>query len=147
MDRFEADWINNRLIFRRVVNASAEQLFDAWTLPANVSKWWDPSGRDLAACKIDLRVGGDFRFVNEGPEQHSFEGTYAEISRPHRIVFHAMGAVGSVVLEEGGGITRMTVEIKCSTREQLDQFVKMGIAQGTATTLDNLVAVVRDAAQ
>jgi uncharacterized protein YndB with AHSA1/START domain len=145
-DRFELDRDGYRLIFRRVVNASAEELFDASTRSEQVSKWWDPSGRDLVACKIDLRVGGGFSFVNEGFEDHPFEGTYTEISPPHRIVFNAMGAAGSVPLEECGGTTQMTVEMKCASREQLEQFIKMGIADGTATTLDNLIAFVRDGA-
>jgi uncharacterized protein YndB with AHSA1/START domain len=146
-DRYEFDRDGNRLILQRVVNASVEKLFDAWTRPDQVSRWWDPSGRDLVACKIDLQVGGGFSFVNEGFEDHPFEGTYTEISRPHRIVFNAMGAVGSVLLDDSGGTTQMTVEMKCASREQLEQFVKMGIADGTATTLDNLVAFVREGAR
>lgn len=137
--QFELDVDNNRIVFRRSVKASAETLFDAWTQPATVSKWWDPTGRDLVACKIDLRVNGDFKFINQGHEDHPFEGTYLEIQRPHRLVFKAMGAVGTVLLEEGDGSTLMTVEMTCASREQLEQFVHMGIAEGTAMTLDNLV--------
>ncbi|WP_048648569.1 SRPBCC family protein [Nitratireductor soli] len=142
--RFELDKDGNRLILRRTVKTSAEKLFDAWTKPEQVSKWWDPSGHNLVACVIDLRVGGGFSFVNEGFEDHPFEGTYTEISRPQRIVFSAMGAEGSVLLEEDGATTHMIVEMKCGSREQLEQFVKMGIGDGTAKSLDNLVAFIRD---
>ena len=139
---FELDRDTNRLILRRSLNATAETVFDAWTRPEQVTKWWDPTGRDLAHCEIDLRVGGAFSFVNAGHESHPFAGRYTEISPPHRINFDAMGAEGSVFLTEDGSVTHMTVEIRCVSPEQLAQFVKTGIADGTATTLDNLVAFV-----
>jgi len=40
----------------------------------------------------------------------------------------------------------MTVEIECESAGQLEQYLKMGVDTGTAQTLDNLVAYVRDRA-
>ena len=141
-ERFELDRDTHRLIFRRDVNATTEAVFDAWTRPEQVTKWWDPEGRDLAQCDIDLRVGGRFSFVNTGREDHPFAGEYTTISRPTYIAFVAMGANGSVVLTPQGHGTRMVVEITCGSAEHLEQFVKMGIADGTAQTLDNLLDFV-----
>jgi hypothetical protein len=53
-----------------------------------------------------------------------------------------MGAIGRVILEEVGGKTHLTVTIECGSAAQLDQFLKMDIAAGTAKTLDNLVTYV-----
>ena len=141
-ERFELDRDANRLVFRRDVNALAEAVFDAWTRPEQVTQWWDPKGRDLAQCDIDLRVGGRFSFVNAGWENHPFAGEYTAISRPTHIAFAAMGADGSVVLMPQGHGTRKVVEITCGSVERLEQFVKRGIADGTAQTLDNLLDFV-----
>jgi hypothetical protein len=49
-----------------------------------------------------------------------------------------LGALGTVELEEAGDVTRLTVKIACRSAEHLDQFLKMGVDQGTGQTLDNL---------
>lgn len=123
----------------RVFDASRAQIFEAWTHPEHVSCWWDATGERLAACEIDLRPGGSFKFVTKGQEM-PFAGIYREITPPDRLVFEALGATGRVVLQDAAGKTHMTVEIECRSAEQLDQYLKMGVDVGTAQTLDNLVA-------
>jgi len=124
----------------RVFDASRAQIFEAWTQPEHVSCWWDATGEQLAACEIDLRPGGSFKFVTKGHPEMPFAGFYREITPPDRLVFEALGATGRVVLQDAAGRTHMTVEIECRSAEQLDQYLKMGVDVGTAQTLDNLVA-------
>ena len=124
----------------RVFDASRAQIFEAWTQPEHVSCWWDATGEQLAACEIDLRPGGSFKFVTKGHPEMPFAGIYREITPPDRLVFEALGATGRVVLQDAAGRTHMTVEIECRSAEQLDQYLKMGVDVGTAQTLDNLVA-------
>ena len=124
--------------FERKLPVSRAEVFDAWTKPEQIAEWWDPTGARLVACEIDLRRGGAFRFVNDG-HGPPFTGTYAVIERPSRLVFEAMGSVGTVTLEAVGNGTRMSVTIRCASKEQFEQFVKMGIAPNTDRTLDNLV--------
>jgi uncharacterized protein YndB with AHSA1/START domain len=71
-----------------------------------------------------------------------FTGVYQEIAPPERLVFETMGATGRVVLQDVAGQTRMTVEIKCQSAQQLEQYLQMGIDTGTSQTLDNLVAYI-----
>lgn len=129
------------ITFKRRMGASPEAVFDAWTQPEQISAWWDPDGAPLVECSIDLRVGGEFKLVNRG---HSppFAGVYRVIERPSLLVFDAMGAVGTVRLESDDRGTQMTVTIRCAGPEHLEHFVKLGIADGTDRTLDNLVAHV-----
>ncbi len=124
----------------RDFTASSAQIFDAWTRPEHVTSWWDPDGAPLAVCDIDLTVGGVFNFVTRAHPEHPFVGTYREIAPPNRLVFETMGAMGRVLLQELSGLTHMTVEIQCGSAEQLAQFLQWGIHEGTAQTLDNLVA-------
>lgn len=129
------------ITFHRTFGTPRELVFEAWTRPEHVVHWWDPSGVRLEECAIDLRVGGRFKFVNAG-SHHSppFEGEYTTIEPPTELRFLAMGATGTVRLEVAGAGTSMTVSIRCANAEHLAKFVELGVAEGTARTLDNLVA-------
>lgn len=126
--------------FERALRATADCVFDAWTRPEQIALWWDPAGAPLAECEIDLRIDGAIRFVNRaGP---AFEGRYLAIERPHRLVFEAMGAVGTVEIDpqETGCVLR--VAIKGASAKHFEQLLEMGIDQGTGRTLGNLVRFV-----
>ena len=127
------------ITFERTLRASAEDVFDAWTRPEELAEWWDPTGTRLTSCHIDLRVGGALKFENAG-HGPAFSGTYRLIERPAKLVFDALGSVGTVALTAKGETTHMKVEIRCSSAEHLQQFVKLGVDKGTERTLDNLVA-------
>jgi uncharacterized protein YndB with AHSA1/START domain len=131
----------NAIVLTRLLSATRGQVFEAWTRPEHVRCWWDPAGRPLAACEIDLRPGGAFRFATQHASGgHELSGIYREIAPPDLLVFDAMGAIGRVMLEEIGGKTRLTVRIECGSAGGLDRYLQMGVDTGTATTLDNLVA-------
>lgn len=132
--------------FIRDFAAPPEAVFDAWTDPRQMTMWWDAGGKPLTRCEIDLRVGGDFVFVSPSHAHMPFTGTYQQIAPPHLLVFEAMGATGRVMLADHDGGTRMTVEIVCGSAEHLDDYIKLGVANGTSQTLDNLVAHLADQA-
>lgn len=128
--------------FERLLDATLSEVFDAWTKPEEVSTWWDPDGEPLVACTIDLRVGGSFSFSTRQHSEMPFAGVYREVNPPQRLVFEAMGATGRVILSEAASGTQMLVEIVCQSAAQVELFAKMGVATGTARTLDNLVGYV-----
>lgn len=130
----------NSITLTRSLAASREEVFEAWTQPAQVAQWWDPTGQPLAVCEIDLQPGGTFRFVNSGARnQDEFTGIYEEINSPDRLVFKAMGAVGRVRFETAGAGTRLTVKLECGSTASLDHYLNMRIHIGTGRTLDNLI--------
>src|SRR5438477_845097 len=96
--RSKLDRATFTITFERSLAASRDQVFDAWTKPERISQWWDPTGAPLVECAIDLRVGGAFRFVNEG-HAPPFEGVYRVVERPAKLVFDALGSIGTVLLE------------------------------------------------
>ena len=136
---FTLDRAANTIRFVRDVAADPALVFEAWTRPEHVAVWWDATGKPLARCEIDLRVGGSFTFVVQDHPEMPFAGVYREIVPNDRLVFDALGSVGRVTLKERGTGTHMVVEISCASSEQLEQFVRMGVAVGTSATLDNLV--------
>ncbi len=128
------------ITFERTLHASREDVFDAWTRPEEIAEWWDPTGARLAKCEIDLRVGGAFLFENSSAHGPAFAGVYRVVERPGKLVFDALGSVGTVALTAKGEATHMRVDICCASAEHLEQFVKMGVHTGTDRTLDNLAA-------
>jgi uncharacterized protein YndB with AHSA1/START domain len=70
----------------------------------------------------------------------AFSGVYRVVERPEKLVFDALGSVGTVLLTADGATTHMRVEIRCSSADHLQQYLKLGIQTGTERTLDNLVA-------
>jgi uncharacterized protein YndB with AHSA1/START domain len=132
------------ITFQRTFTAPREQVFDAWTKPDQIAEWWDPSGARLSECAIDLRPGGAFKFVNrDSAHSPPFAGVYRLIERPAKLVFEALGATGTVRLEERDDLTLMTVSIRCSSADHLKQFIQVGVDVGTDQTLDNLVKYLR----
>jgi uncharacterized protein YndB with AHSA1/START domain len=131
------------IVLTRTLAAPREKVFEAWTRAEHVRCWWDPAGYPLAECEIDLRAGGAFRFVNRHSSgTHEFAGVYREITPPKQLIFEAMGAIGRVLFEEMDGKTLITVKIDCGSAARLEQYLEMGVHDGTAKTLDNLVAYV-----
>jgi uncharacterized protein YndB with AHSA1/START domain len=140
------DRASNTIRLTRDFDSPRAEIFEAWTKPEHVTRWWDAAGDPLAVCEIDLRPGGSFRFVTRGRPDLPFAGVYREIAPPDRLIFEALGSTGRVLIREADGRTQMIVEIECGSSEQLDQFLKMCVSAGTGRTLDSLVAYMRSRA-
>jgi uncharacterized protein YndB with AHSA1/START domain len=85
----EHRWGESSVEVRRFIAASPEALFAAWTEPAQLLRWWGPSGVTLVAAEIDLRVGGRYRLANRYQDGSVLwiAGTFEEIDRPNRLVY------------------------------------------------------------
>jgi uncharacterized protein YndB with AHSA1/START domain len=127
--------------FERILSASPDEVFDAWTRPERVTQWWDPTGTPLVSCSIDLKPKGTFRFVTAG-HAPPFEGSYEIVDPPSRLEFNAMGAKGRVTLLPHVQGTLMSVLIRSPSAEHFEMFVKLGVQTGTSKTLDNLVELL-----
>ena len=140
-----------QIVITRAFDAPRTVVFDAWTKAEHVAHWWDPSGAPLAACDIDLRPTGAFRFVHGGPDglKYQFTGMYREVEAPGRLVFTTRNAlsgaesVGTLVFSEHAGKTTLTMTIECQSMVDRDALLKMGVAVGTTRTLDNLDEYLR----
>jgi uncharacterized protein YndB with AHSA1/START domain len=120
-------------------------VFEAWTRAEHVSHWWDPNRVPLAVCEIDLRPGGVFRFINQGPDgvKYPFTGTYREIVPPKRLVFTTRSpsggeSVGTLIFSEHDSETTLTLTIGCASKADRDALLQMRVDVGTTRTLDNL---------
>lgn len=66
-----------------------EQVWRAWTDPERIVKWFGPAPNALQSAEVDLRTGGDWRFIFSGPGEPyaALEGAYIEVEAPSRLVF------------------------------------------------------------
>jgi uncharacterized protein YndB with AHSA1/START domain len=79
------------LRLERTFDAPAQDVFDAWTNPEVLRRWWrsNPTWRTPVA-EVDLRVGGRYRLSMEDPDAGTFytvQGEYREVRRPERLVY------------------------------------------------------------
>jgi glutathione S-transferase len=77
------------LAIERVFAAPPDRVFNAWTDPAVLARWWGPESHTIADVSIDLREGGEWMTVMVSPEgdRHHVSGVYLEIVPPRRLVF------------------------------------------------------------
>lgn len=72
------------LVVRRHVQAQPHAVFDAWTDPDHLVRWWGPKNVECTHAEVDLRIGGRFRLANQTPDGTTvwITGTYEKIEPP-----------------------------------------------------------------
>lgn len=137
------------VVITRVFKAPARLLFEAYSNPEHVKRWFGPRGWPLTRCEMDFRVGGHFRFEMTGPNGESsgiFGGQYLEIEPYRKIVydngFEAPGAERMIVTytydEHDDGTTTFTMRTLFGSIAMKNLHVGMGHIEGTNSGLDQL---------
>jgi uncharacterized protein YndB with AHSA1/START domain len=105
----------------RVFDAPRELVFEAWTKPEHLKRWFHPKGFTTPAAESDPRPGGAFRIMMRSSEGEEFwsTGTYREVVSPERIVVveallddennPRVDTTTTVTFEDEGGKTRVTL--------------------------------------
>ena len=117
------------LVVTRTFNGPARIVFEAWTTPELLKRWWAPksSGMSLLSCEADVRVGGRYRFEfgHEDSKAMVFFGRYIEVTPYSRLAWtndeSDDGAVTSVTFEETGGGTLLVMKEIYPSKEALDR--------------------------
>lgn len=91
---------------RRLIPARPERLFEAWTTPAQLERWWGPRGVRCTRAEVDPRVGGVYRIGNELPDGRvvHIAGEFLVFEPPRRLVYTWQ--------LEGGAQERVTVRFE-----------------------------------
>jgi uncharacterized protein YndB with AHSA1/START domain len=132
----------------RTFAATAEEVFDAWTNPVVLERWWAAAPTwSSPGCDVDLRVGGSYtlRMLGDDGELHVVAGEYREVTRPSRLVFTWCwqgegrphhGHVSLVAIDFHGDGERTTVVLEHSGLAS--QQSREGHGEGWNACLDNL---------
>lgn len=144
------------MVVTRTFNGPARVVFEAWTMPELIQRWWTPKsfGITFVSCEADVRTGGTYRFVFSHPnfeQPMAFHGRYLEVTPNARIVWtneeSADGNVTTVTFEEKGGKTLLTMVELYPSKKALDDAIESG-STGTSGAseqfelLDELLATL-----
>lgn len=139
------------VVITREFDAPACLVFDVFTKPEHVRRWFAPDGCQMTKCSIDLRVGGDYHqvFVTEDGTECSFRGTYLEIEPPARVVatwvFEGsprQETVETTELREADGVTTVTIRSTYRDKASRDRGIQNGF-DGVGSSFDQMEDLLR----
>ena len=137
------------MVITRLLDAPVRRVFQAWTTPAQLARWWGPRHFTLPTAEVDFRPGGAYRLVMQDPAGHlyPFAGRYQEIIPERRIVFSAIiegsgvEMLTTVSFSAEGEKTRLTV---CQTTPSVLEMAR-GQREGWSGSLEKLDEALRAA--
>jgi uncharacterized protein YndB with AHSA1/START domain len=149
----------------RVFDAPRELVWQAWTEPKHMARWFGPKTIANPVCEMDVRPGGRWRIVMHAPDgaDYPLKGVFREVVRPERIdttvdvsehsdAWHDMhdpgrdrskgppdyGLLWIVTFEPEGRGTRLSILNHFRTTALRDSFVKHGMGEGWSGSMDKL---------
>lgn len=138
---------DREVVATRVFDAPRRLVWEAHTDPEHVPHWMlGPEGWTMPVCEIDLRPGGEWRFVwrrTDGTELE-MRGEYREIVPPERLVnTERWGgdwpeSLSTLVLTEEDGRTTLTCTARYPSKEARDAAVETGMKDGWSASYDRL---------
>jgi uncharacterized protein YndB with AHSA1/START domain len=138
------DTAAREIVTTRDIAAPRARVFAAWTDPAQVVCWWGPNGFSTTMQEMDVRPGGEWRFVMHGPDgvHYRNRSVFEEVVAPERIVYsHLSGPTFrmTAIFDERDGGTAVTMRMAFETAKERDQAVKVfGAVEGAGQTLARL---------
>jgi uncharacterized protein YndB with AHSA1/START domain len=138
-------------------DAPIDQVWDLWSDPRKLERWWGPPGYPATFEKHDLTPGGEVTYFMTGPEGEKLWGAWGvtAINPPTSLEFTdaCTDAAGtrvedtpvhyvSVQLGERDGGTRMEMRSKFDSREDMERVVEMGTPEGREQAIRQMDALL-----
>ena len=144
---------DRQILITREFDAPKHLVYEAWTTPELVRRWWCGERGKMTVAEIDLRVGGKWRYAmiaNQGFEV-AFHGEYREIVPNERLVSteayegipdpDANASLNTLTLTEVDGRTTLTILVEHPTQEGRDAHIDSGMEGGMQEAMDRLEQV------
>ena len=141
---------DDQILITREFDAPKHLVYEAFTTPELVKRWWHANRGEVKSAEIDLQVGGKWRYVsvtNDGVE-FGFRGEYREIVPNERIVstevfegFPDAEAVNTMTLTEADGRTTLEILVQHASKEHRDAHIESGMEAGMQDAMDLLEQV------
>jgi uncharacterized protein YndB with AHSA1/START domain len=140
------------VVVTRTFDGPARIVFEAWTTPELLMKWWTPKsfGITFISCEADVRTGGTYRFVMGHPDfdqPMAFFGRYLEVEPPKRLVWTneegEEGSVTTVTFEEKDGKTHLVLSDLYPSKAALDEAMASGGIGALPEQFDQLDVVLK----
>lgn len=137
--------------------AGAERIWELWSDPRQLERWWGPPSHPATFVEHDLTPGGRTAYFMTAPDGQKHRGWWRieETEPPHRLRFvdgfddegnqnEEMPGPSSatVTIAEAEGLTTMSIESKFSSREGMEEMLEMGMEQGMVEALGQVDALL-----
>lgn len=144
---------DKQILITREFDAPKHLVYEAWTTPDLVRRWWCGERGEMTVAEIDLRVGGRWRYamVTDDGIEVAFHGEYREIVPNERLVSteayegipdpDGNASLNTLTLTEVDGRTTMTVLVEHPTKEGRDMHIASGMEGGMQEAMDRLERV------
>ncbi len=150
---------DREIVTTRLFNGPPRIVFDAWTRPELVSRWWAPAtlGVSIVSCDADVRVGGRYRYVlkPDKSDAFAFSGKYIEVTPHSRLVYTTIfeppgapppgdegAAIVTVSFDEQDGRTLLVARELYPSKDVLDAVLATGMERGMRIAMDQLDELV-----
>ncbi len=148
---------DKQILITREFDAPKRLVYEAWTTPELIKRWWAGKRGEVTVAEVDLRVGGSWRYAMMASEgfEVAFHGEYREIVPNERIVStevyempdvppedaEAAASLNTLTLTEADGRTTMTVLVEHVKQEHRDAHIESGMEVGMQESMDALEQV------
>lgn len=146
---------DRELVLARIIDASREKLFRAWTEPELLKQWFTPRPWTVSGVQNDVRTGGTSLVIMRSPEGQEFpqRGVYLEVVPNERIVVtdayteawvpsEKPFMTATITFENMNGKTKYTARVSHWTVADREAHEKMGFHDGWGKATDQLAALV-----
>lgn len=140
---------DEQILITREFDVPKHLVYQAWTTPELIKRWWSAGQGEVTIVESDLRVGGSWRYVIVAGEfEVAFHGEYREIVPNERIVateiYETMPqgeAVNTLTFTDGDGRTIVTILMQHASKEVRDGHLNSGLEAGIPQAMDVLEQV------
>ena len=143
------------ILITREFDAPKHLVYEAWTTPELVKRWWSGQRGEMTSCEIDLRVGGTWRYVMVATNgfEVAFHGEYRDLVPNERIVTTEVyeglpedqqpeeDVVNIVSFTEADGRTTLTLLVQTPSKDVRDAIINSGMEGGMQEGMDLLEQV------
>jgi uncharacterized protein YndB with AHSA1/START domain len=154
--RTKATTTEQEVIIERIFDAPRELVFEMWTKPEHLARWWGPYGWTTTIKQIDVKPGGIWHYCMKSDtedQEGCGKAIFSEVVPPERLVYtdYFADAEGNVLpgtpetvvtieFADYQGKTKLTNRSRFASAEELKSTVAMGMVEGFAETWDRLEA-------
>ena len=146
---------SNKIHIERVYDAPVRAVWDAWTDPEQVGKWWGPRGFSITTHSKDLRAGGSWRYTMHGPDGTDYPNvTKYYVVEPYQKLEYDHGGSDdrpplfrvTVTFAEAAGKTTMRLTFALASAQAAAETAKFIRQAGGNATWDRLAEHLEETA-
>ena len=143
-----------QIVNEKILNAPKELVYEAFTNPLHVTKWWGPDGFTTTTSQMEVKPGGTWIYTMHGPDGVDYPNRmdFIEVVKNERLYYkHGTGDENdsnffmvTVTFEEIDGKTKLTMSSEFSNAEFREMVIRdHGAIEGGKQTMNKLAEYLK----